>query len=142
MDQYSRVHAQLTIGVVFLMVISACSASRNTYAVQSQNQKSNPNQAVINVAPSNLAKDAIRLQGILLSDIGKKGGWYQYGFQVKRTIKYGSTFASIEPSDNEEIILNTSEKLDYQANALIIVDVTTPRERSAGRLMVFKVSEE
>lgn len=142
MDQYSRVHAQLTIGVVFLMVISACSASRNTYAVQSQNQKSNPNQEVINVSPSNMAKDAIRLQGILLSHIGKNGSWYQYAFQVKKTLKYGSTFASIEPTSNEEIVLNTSKKLEYKSNSVITVDVTTPRERDTGKLMVFKVSEE
>ncbi|MBO3699219.1 hypothetical protein [Roseivirga sp. E12] len=141
MDQYSRVRVILTSGTLFLMVVSACSVSRNTYAVQSPNSKVKEAQEVINVAPTTMAKDAIRLQGTLMSAIGKENGWHQYQFQVIKTLKYGATFASIEPQVNEEVILNTSKKLRSASGTVITVDATTPRERQVGKLMIFKVSE-
>ncbi|OEK02104.1 hypothetical protein BFP97_11480 [Roseivirga sp. 4D4] len=141
MDQYSRVRTTLTTGTLFLMVISACSVSRNSYAVQSPNNKVDSSQKVINVAPATMVKDAIRLQGLIMSVKGKKDGWYQYQFQVNKTLKYGATFASIEPQQEEVVVLNTSKKLDSKPGDEIIVDVTTPRERHVGKLMIFKVSE-
>lgn len=140
MDQYSRVHALLT-GMVFLMVVSACSASRNKYAVQSPISNPKENPEVINVPPSSMVKDAIRLEGTLISNLGSHNGWHQYGFRVARTLRYGSTFASIEPASKEEIVLNTSKKLSNRIGENIEVNVTTPRQRDGGKLMVFKTSE-
>ncbi len=141
MDQYSRVRTTLTIGTLFLMVISACSVSRNSYAVQSPNNKVKTSEKVVNVAPATMAKDAIRLQGILMSAIGKKNGWYQYQFQVTKTLKYGATFASIEPAIEEVVVLNASKRLNSKQGDELVVDVTTPRERQVGKLMIFKISE-
>jgi len=141
MDQYSRVRATLTIlGALFLMAFSACSVSRNAYAVQSPNSNVKQSQEVIDIAHSNMTKDALRIKGTLLSQLGKENDWYQYGFQVIKTLKYGPTFASIEPSVKEEIILNTQDQLKVENGTTMIIDVTTPRERSDGKLMVFKVS--
>lgn len=141
MDQYARVRATLTTGTLFLMVISACSVSRNSYAVQSPNNTVKESSEVINVAPATMAKDAIRLQGILASEMGRENGWHQYQFQVIKTLKYGATFASIEPNAGEIVVLNTSKKLISKTGTEIIVDVTTPRERHVGKLMTFKISD-
>ncbi len=141
MNKCPRVHARLAVGVLFLFSVLACSANRSTYSVQSQLPQSKPSDEIINVAPSRMVKDAIRLQGKLLSEMTKKDGWFQYKFLVKRTVKYGATFASVEPSPGEELILNVSKKLAFSSGSILMVDVTTPKKRSEGSLMVFKVSD-
>ncbi len=141
MNKCPRVHARLAAGVLFLFSVLACSANRSTYSVQSQLPQSKLSEEIINVAPSRMVKDAIRLQGVLQSEMAKKDGWFQYRFLVNKVVKYGATFATAEPFPGEELVLNVPKKLGFSSGSILIVDVTTPRNRSEGSLMVFKVSD-
>ena len=98
-------------------------------------------EGVLQVAPSNMIKDAIRLQGEIesLKSTTKKGN--TYSFIVEEIIKYGPMFAHVEPNVGEKIELDTPSDVQFKSGDKVIIDVVTPRSRKSETLTVVMVNQ-
>ena len=91
---------------------------------------------VIEAYPDNMNKDIIRLKGDVLSKGTKVRNHWEFVFKVKEVIKYGPTFATVEPKVGEEVMLYTPEEVKFKKNSEVILDALTPINRGEGKLSI------
>lgn len=96
---------------------------------------------VIAAHPENMNKDIIRLKGDILSNGTKVRDHWEFVFKVKEIIKYGPTFATVEPNIGEEVVLYTPGEVKFKKNSEVILDALTPINRGDGKLSINMVIE-
>lgn len=99
------------------------------------------NTGVIEAHPINMNKDIIRLKGDILSNGIKVNDHWQFVFKVKEILKYGPTFATVEPKIGEEVVLYTPDEVKFKKNSEVVLDALTPINRGEGKLRIDMVIE-
>ena len=91
---------------------------------------------IIEAQVSDMNKDAIRLKGKLLSKGTKVNDRWQYNFMVTEIVKYGPTFATVEPRVGEEVVLITPGEVKFKKNSEVVLDALSPINRGEGKLTI------
>lgn len=121
--------------IIFVSVLfSACSAAQRTHNF------SLDSAGVVQAQQETLQKDAIRLQGKVISKGNKVGNWWSYKFQVEKVVMVGATFSTVEPTEGEEVELLTFETVKFKNGNEVILDVSTPDARSNAKLRVSMIA--
>lgn len=109
------------------------------FAVKEAREYSMNTEGVIEVAPSTMIKDAIRLQGEIekIKSTSKEGN--SYVLVVKEIVKYGPTFASVEPKVGDKVMLDTQADVQFKSGDKVLIDVITPRTKNGDMLTVIMV---
>lgn len=113
----------------------ACSASQGakTFSVNTE--------GIIEAQVSDMNKDAVRLKGEILSKGTRVRDRWQYRFKVSEIVKYGATFATVQPKEGEEVLLITPSEVKFNKNSQIVLDALTPTNRSEGVLTINMITE-
>ena len=127
-----KTYLTLVTSVLLLFVMLACKPS----------EKKNKRPTAINtegmeaVTVPTMNKDAIRLTGTIDAIETSSSTGNIYIFTVKKIVKIGATFATVEPKINEKISLSTPSSVRYDAGQEVTVDVKTPFSKSGNLLQV------
>lgn len=127
-----KTYISILTSVLILFSLAACKPSEkngkkglsvNTEGVETPNMTA-------------MIKDAIRLKGTIdaVETLASSGNVYI--FTVTEVVKYGATFATVEPKVGEKLSLSTPATVRYDAGQQVIVDVTTPFEKVGSLLAV------
>lgn len=106
--------------IVLLLIFTGCrSGQLNSDSV---------NQGTIDMTnATSMNRDAVRV--IVKVDQINEPGDKQNGFDVvlKKVVKYGATFSSIEPKIGQILRLSTPPDVTFQKGDVILLDILTPR---------------
>lgn len=126
-------------GSIFAILLSvalvACSASKTT-----KNFSVNTD-GIIEAQVSDMNKDAVRLKGEILSKGTQVKDRWQYEFKVSEIVKYGATFATVEPKAGEQVLLITPGEVKFSKNSQVVLDALTPINRGEGVLTINMITE-
>ncbi|PIQ48102.1 MAG: hypothetical protein COW03_11925 [Cytophagales bacterium CG12_big_fil_rev_8_21_14_0_65_40_12] len=81
-------------------------------------------------------KDAIRVKGSIDIIEAQSASSNVYVFTVQEVVKYGATFATIEPKIGEKLSLTTPADVRFSEGSIVEIDIKTPLKRIGNLLSV------
>uniref|UniRef100_UPI0040482D64 hypothetical protein n=1 Tax=Roseivirga sp. TaxID=1964215 RepID=UPI0040482D64 len=121
----------LLITFTFLGVCACKPSERNT-----KRELSIENSAVDSPNMSTMDKDAIRVKGSIDIVETQSASSNIYVFTVQEVVKYGATFATIEPKIGEKLSLTTPADVRFTEGTVVEIDIKTPLKRIGNLLSV------
>lgn len=121
----------LLITLTFLGAYACKPTERNT-----KKELSIENGAVDSPNVVTMDKDAIRVKGSIDIIEAQSASSNVYVFTVQEVVKYGATFATIEPKIGEKLSLTTPADVRFSEGSIVEIDIKTPLKRIGNLLSV------
>lgn len=99
------------------------------------------NEGVLQAQQTVMNKDALRVKGKIIDKAGKVGGSPSYIVEIVEIVRYGDSFARVEPMPGETVLLIAPEGVQFKKNAQVLFDALSPINRSEDRLTLNMVVE-
>lgn len=122
----------LLLIMLTILVVSACKPSERN----AKKELSIENGAVDSPNVSTMDKDAIRVKGSIDIIETQSASSNVYVFTVQEVVKYGATFATIEPKIGEKLSLTTPADVRFSEGTVVEIDIKTPLKRIGNLLSV------
>lgn len=118
--------------ILLLCVLTGCKSSEK----KGQREFIIDKDGVKNATISTMNKDAIRIKGQIESVLDTSDKGNTFILKVEEIVKYGPTFATIEPQIGEKVFLFTSPKVRFNSGDEVLMDIKTPLVKSGDMLSV------
>lgn len=116
--------------ISFLCCLLFCFISASSCQTSEQMRKFSVNtEGYFEAQPERMNKDAVRLQGIILTKGKKVADRLIYEMQVEEIIRTGDTFANVTPRRGERVKLITLNNVRFKRNSKVILDAMSPLSR-------------
>ncbi|MGW8121100.1 hypothetical protein ACV07N_00460 [Roseivirga echinicomitans] len=127
--------------LLFLLMGCKSAEKKNEpeFTVKEAREFSLNTEGVMEVAPSNMIKDAIRLKGEIEVVKSASDQGNTYIFIVNEIVKYGATFATVAPNIGDKVSLETPANVQFSKGDKVLIDVLTPITKTQEMLSVTMV---
>jgi len=96
---------------------------------------------IMDITPSSMNKDAVRLRGKIVKSNGVVEKRNSYDFEVEEVLKFGATFSSVLPGIGETLNLLTPAHTSFKEGQEVIIDALTPRLKRGEGIMRIRLGQ-
>lgn len=121
---------------VFTLTLIALVSTLSCQSTQQMKQFPVNDKGYIELGKDAINKDAVRIQGIILTKGKKVADRFIYEMQVDEIVQLGATVSTVEPRQGERVELVTMNTIKLKRNSKIIIDAYTPQKRGDGILSI------